>query len=78
MSTTLVPRLIQTDIDTQIRIEISDDVVKDYVEAMEAGDIFPPFLFTSMNRIIATYLLTASIVWQPIAAFVRMMRFRSS
>jgi hypothetical protein len=44
MSTTLAPRLIQTDLDTQIRIEINEEVVKDYAEAMEAGDIFPPLL----------------------------------
>jgi hypothetical protein len=44
MSTTLAPRLIQIDLDTQIRIEINEEVVKEYAEAMEAGDIFPPLL----------------------------------
>jgi hypothetical protein len=44
MPTAIEPRLIQTDLDTQIRIEINEDVVKDYAEAMEAGDIFPPLL----------------------------------
>jgi hypothetical protein len=44
MPTTLEPRLIHTDLDTQIRVEINRDVVKDYAEAMEAGDIFPPLL----------------------------------
>jgi hypothetical protein len=44
MPTTLEPRLIQTDLDTQARVEINNDVVKDYAESMEAGDIFPPLL----------------------------------
>jgi hypothetical protein len=44
MPTTLVPRLIQTDLDTQARVEINNDVVKEYAEAMEAGNVFPPLL----------------------------------
>jgi hypothetical protein len=44
MPTTLEPRLIHTDLDTQIRVEINNDVVKDYAEAMEAGNVFPPLL----------------------------------
>jgi hypothetical protein len=44
MPTTLEPRLIQIDLDTQSRIEINDEVVKEYAESMEAGDVFPPLL----------------------------------
>jgi hypothetical protein len=44
MSTKLEPRLIHIDLDTQARVAINDDVVKEYVEAMESGDIFPPLL----------------------------------
>jgi hypothetical protein len=44
MLTTLDPKLIRTDLDTHVRVKINDDAVKDYAEAMEAGDIFPLLL----------------------------------
>jgi hypothetical protein len=44
MSTAIEPRLIQTDLDTQIRLEINEDMVKEYAERMEAGILFPPLL----------------------------------
>jgi hypothetical protein len=44
MANLIDPKLIRTDLDTQARVAINDDVVKEYMEAMEAGDIFPPLL----------------------------------
>jgi hypothetical protein len=44
MMTKIDPKLIQTDLGTHARVAINDDAVKDYAEAMEAGDIFPPLL----------------------------------
>jgi hypothetical protein len=52
MANLINPKLIHTDLDTQACVAINDDVVKEYMEAMEAGDIFPPFLvyFDKLNN----------------------------
>ncbi|MDR2117293.1 MAG: hypothetical protein LBP87_13025 [Planctomycetaceae bacterium] len=44
MLTKIDPKLIRTDLGTHVRVKINDDAVKDYAEAMEAGNIFPPLL----------------------------------
>ncbi|GHT27599.1 hypothetical protein FACS18942_07150 [Planctomycetales bacterium] len=35
---------IRTDLDTQSRIALVEDVVKEYMEAMETGNVFPAIL----------------------------------
>ena len=42
MATKIDPRRIRTDLNTQARLCICDQMVKEYAEAMEAGDEFPP------------------------------------
>jgi hypothetical protein len=44
MLTKIDPKLIRTDLGTQVRVRIDEDVVKEYAAAMEAGDFFPPLL----------------------------------
>jgi hypothetical protein len=52
MATLIDPKLIRTDLGTQTRVAINNDVVKEYMEEMEAGDIFPPILvyFDKLNN----------------------------
>jgi hypothetical protein len=42
--TKIDPKLIRTDLGTQTRVKINEDAVKEYTEAMKAGDFFPPLL----------------------------------
>ncbi|MCL2623486.1 MAG: hypothetical protein FWD31_07460 [Planctomycetaceae bacterium] len=42
MTMLIDPKRIRTDLGTQMRVTISDDVVKEYAEAMQAGTVLPP------------------------------------
>jgi len=42
MASKIDPRRIRTDLDTQTRLHICEQMVKEYAEAMEEGDEFPP------------------------------------
>lgn len=52
--TPIDPKHIRIDLDTQSRVALNDDVVKEYAEAMEAGQVFPPVLtFYDQHYILA-------------------------
>jgi hypothetical protein len=44
MPSLIDPKQIRTDLDTQSRVTLNDEVVKEYAEAMEAGAVFPAIL----------------------------------
>ncbi|MDR1384648.1 MAG: hypothetical protein LBJ67_12520 [Planctomycetaceae bacterium] len=44
MPTLIDPKLIRTDLETQSRIALNEEIVKEYAEAMEAGTVFPAIL----------------------------------
>jgi DNA-binding transcriptional regulator YhcF (GntR family) len=44
MSSLIDPKRIRIDLDTQSRVALNEDVVKEYQEAMEAGSVFPAIL----------------------------------
>ncbi len=44
MASKIDPKQIRIDCDTQSRVEINENVIADYAEAMEQGDEFPPIL----------------------------------
>ena len=42
MTMLIDPKRIRTDLGTQMRVAINDDVVKEYAESMQAGTVLPP------------------------------------
>ena len=42
MASLIDPKRIRTDLDTQMRVTMNEEIVKEYAEAMEAGAVFPP------------------------------------
>ena len=44
MATKIDPRRIRTDLNTQTRLGLNEQTVKEYAEAMERGDEFPPII----------------------------------
>ncbi len=50
MQTYIDPKFIRVDLDTQSRIELNDNTVQEYAEAMESGQKFPPLLVFQDER----------------------------
>lgn len=52
--TPIDPKHIRIDLDTQSRVALNETTVKEYIEAMEAGQVFPPVLtFYDQHYILA-------------------------